>query len=120
MFHISARSFKYLVLEKGSKYLATTCYYIILKQLNNIFLLDNSGLSSSHFAWAFHSVAEEELIKTLPAMQKGDPTWSELRAMGVGWWVRNAHSLRRCIEKVNSVYIKLTTYNHSAILILPL
>ncbi|KAH0628151.1 hypothetical protein JD844_008947 [Phrynosoma platyrhinos] len=60
----------------------------------------HQGLSSSHFAWAFHSVAEEELLNVLPAMQKHDPTWSELRAMGVGWWVRNTHSLRRCIEKV--------------------
>ncbi|XP_066470085.1 dmX-like protein 1 [Tiliqua scincoides] len=60
----------------------------------------HQGLSSSHFAWAFHSVAEQELLSMLPAMQKNDPTWSELRAMGVGWWVRNIHSLRRCIEKV--------------------
>uniref|UniRef100_A0A8C2SY78 Dmx like 1 n=1 Tax=Coturnix japonica TaxID=93934 RepID=A0A8C2SY78_COTJA len=60
----------------------------------------HQGLSTSHFAWAFHSVAEEELLSMLPAMQKGDPTWSELRAMGVGWWVRNIHSLRKCIEKV--------------------
>ncbi|XP_006134554.1 dmX-like protein 1 isoform X3 [Pelodiscus sinensis] len=60
----------------------------------------HQGLSTRHFAWAFHSVAEEELLSMLPAVQKGDPTWSELRAMGVGWWVRNIHSLRRCIEKV--------------------
>uniref|UniRef100_A0A8B9UVM2 Dmx like 1 n=1 Tax=Anas zonorhyncha TaxID=75864 RepID=A0A8B9UVM2_9AVES len=60
----------------------------------------HQGLSTSHFAWAFHSVAEEELLSMLPAMQKGDPTWSELRAMGIGWWVRNIHSLRKCIEKV--------------------
>ncbi|XP_017906156.1 PREDICTED: dmX-like protein 1 isoform X3 [Capra hircus] len=58
------------------------------------------GLSTSHFAWAFHSVAEEELLNMLPAMQKDDPTWSELRAMGVGWWVRNTRILRKCIEKV--------------------
>ncbi|XP_012871474.1 PREDICTED: dmX-like protein 1 [Dipodomys ordii] len=58
------------------------------------------GLSTSHFAWAFHSVAEEELLNMLPAMQKHDPTWSELKAMGVGWWVRNKRILRTCIEKV--------------------
>ncbi|XP_010724506.1 dmX-like protein 1 [Meleagris gallopavo] len=63
----------------------------------------HQGLSTSHFAWAFHSVAEEELLSMLPAMQKGDPTWSELRAMGIGWWVRNIHSLRKCIEKVKIV-----------------
>ncbi|XP_069481661.1 dmX-like protein 1 isoform X2 [Ambystoma mexicanum] len=60
----------------------------------------HQGLSTSHFAWAFHSVAEEELLNMLPTMQKANLTWSELRAMGVGWWVRNTHSLRRCIEKV--------------------
>ncbi|KAM4809558.1 dmX-like protein 1 [Rhinophrynus dorsalis] len=62
--------------------------------------LSHQGLSTTHFAWAFHSVAEEELLAMLPAMQKGDPTWPELRAMGVGWWVRNTHNLRTCIEKV--------------------
>uniref|UniRef100_A0A8C5U8D8 Dmx like 1 n=1 Tax=Malurus cyaneus samueli TaxID=2593467 RepID=A0A8C5U8D8_9PASS len=60
----------------------------------------HQGLSTSPFCLAFHSVAEEELLSMLPAVQKGDPTWSELRAMGVGWWVRNIHSLRKCIEKV--------------------
>ncbi|XP_033037362.1 dmX-like protein 1 isoform X1 [Trachypithecus francoisi] len=60
----------------------------------------HQGLSTSHFAWAFHSVAEEELLNMLPAVQKDDPTWSELRAMGVGWWVRNTRILRKCIEKV--------------------
>ncbi|KAM5331615.1 dmX-like protein 1 isoform 4-T4 [Glossophaga mutica] len=60
----------------------------------------HQGLSTSHFAWAFHSVAQEELLNMLPTMQKDSPTWSELRAMGVGWWVRNTHILRKCIEKV--------------------
>ncbi|KAM6223193.1 dmX-like protein 1 isoform 2-T2 [Rhynchocyon petersi] len=60
----------------------------------------HQGLATSHFAWAFHSVAEEELLNMLPPMQKDDPTWSELRAMGVGWWVRNTRNLRRCIERV--------------------
>lgn len=36
----------------------------------------------------------------IPAIQRGDPQWSELRAMGIGWWVRNVNTLRRCIEKV--------------------
>ncbi|XP_066499855.1 dmX-like protein 1 isoform X2 [Hoplias malabaricus] len=58
------------------------------------------GLSTCHYAWAFHSEAEEELLNMLPAMQKGEPTWPELRAMGVGWWLRSTNKLRRCIEKV--------------------
>ncbi|PIK56051.1 putative dmX-like protein 2 [Apostichopus japonicus] len=62
--------------------------------------LKRQGLVSSHFIWAFHSEAEEELLSLLPSMQKGEPVWDELRAMGVGWWVRNNTTLRRCIEKV--------------------
>ncbi|XP_057211721.1 dmX-like protein 1 [Triplophysa rosa] len=58
------------------------------------------GLSTCHYAWAFHSEAEEELLHTLPALQREDPTWPELRAMGVGWWLRSTNKLRRCIEKV--------------------
>ncbi|XP_012992337.3 dmX-like protein 1 isoform X2 [Esox lucius] len=60
----------------------------------------HQGLSTGHYVWAFHSEAEEELLNMLPAMQKGDPTWPELRAMGVGWWLRSTNKLRRCIEKV--------------------
>ncbi|XP_051758739.1 dmX-like protein 1 isoform X2 [Ctenopharyngodon idella] len=62
--------------------------------------LSCQGLSTCHYAWAFHSEAEEELLNMLPALQKGDPTWPDLRAMGVGWWLRSTNKLRRCIEKV--------------------
>ncbi|KAM3868516.1 dmX-like protein 1 [Diretmus argenteus] len=58
------------------------------------------GLSTCHYAWAFHSEAEEELLNMLPALQKGEPVWPELRSMGVGWWLRSTNKLRRCIEKV--------------------
>lgn len=33
-------------------------------------------------------------------MQKGEPTWAELRQFGVGWWIRNINTLKRCMEKV--------------------
>ncbi|XP_075875590.1 dmX-like protein 1 isoform X2 [Nelusetta ayraudi] len=58
------------------------------------------GLSTCHYAWAFHSEAEEELLNMLPALQKEETTWPELRSMGVGWWLRSINKLRRCIEKV--------------------
>ncbi|KAK2837802.1 hypothetical protein Q5P01_015014 [Channa striata] len=58
------------------------------------------GLSTCHYAWAFHSEAEEELLNMIPALQKGEPTWPELRSMGVGWWLRSTDKLRRCIERV--------------------
>lgn len=88
----------------GSKYEARVSnnhYITMFVFLMDIFIDVSLGLSTSHFAWAFHSVAEEELLNMLPAMQKDDPTWSELRAMGVGWWVRSNRILRKCIEKVS-------------------
>lgn len=62
------------------------------------------GLSTCHFAWAFHSEAEEEMLNMIPAMQRGDPQWSELRAVGVGWWIRNINTLRKMVEKVSEKY----------------
>uniref|UniRef100_A0A8K9WV95 Dmx-like 2 n=1 Tax=Oncorhynchus mykiss TaxID=8022 RepID=A0A8K9WV95_ONCMY len=70
-----------------------------LSSLNTVTCLP-PGLSTCHFAWAFHSEAEEEMLNMIPAMQRGDPQWSELRAVGVGWWIRNINTLRRMVEKV--------------------
>ncbi|XP_062310924.1 dmX-like protein 1 isoform X2 [Osmerus eperlanus] len=61
------------------------------------------GLSTCHYAWAFHSEAEEELVGLLPGLQRGDPSWAELCSMGLGWWLRSGDKLRRCIEKVAKV-----------------
>ncbi|XP_004639054.1 dmX-like protein 2 isoform X2 [Octodon degus] len=89
--------------ECGLRYLLAmrlhTCLLTSLPPLYRVQLL-HQGVSTCHFAWAFHSEAEEELINMIPAIQRGDPQWSELRAMGIGWWVRNVSTLRRCIEKV--------------------
>ncbi|XP_075714124.1 dmX-like protein 2 isoform X3 [Rhinoderma darwinii] len=89
--------------ECGLRYILAmrlhTCLLTSLPPLYRLQLL-HQGLSTCHFAWAFHSEAEEELINMIPAIQRGDPQWSELRAMGIGWWVRNINTLRRCIEKV--------------------
>ncbi|KAF3821460.1 hypothetical protein GH733_009502, partial [Mirounga leonina] len=57
----------------------------------------HQGLSTSHFAWAFHSVAEEELLNMLPAMQRDDPTWSELRAMAKAAFYRKNDPLDAAI-----------------------
>ncbi|XP_062280607.1 dmX-like protein 2 isoform X2 [Scomber scombrus] len=89
--------------ECGLRYLLAmrlhTCLLTSLPPLYRMQLL-HQGLSTCHFAWAFHSEAEEELLNMIPAMQRADPQWSELRAVGVGWWIRNINTLRRMVEKV--------------------
>ncbi|XP_048835403.1 dmX-like protein 1 isoform X1 [Brienomyrus brachyistius] len=89
--------------ECGLKFLlAVRLHTFLLKSLPPAHRaqLVRQGLSTCHFAWAFHSEAEEELLNMLPTLQKDDPTWHELRAMGVGWWLRSSSRLRRCMEKV--------------------
>ncbi|KAM9408900.1 dmX-like protein 2 isoform 2-T2 [Pholidichthys leucotaenia] len=89
--------------ECGLRYLLAmrlhTCLLTSLPPLYRMQLL-HQGLSTCHFAWAFHSEAEEELLNMIPAMQRGDPQWSELRAIGVGWWIRNINTLRKMVEKL--------------------
>ncbi|ERE84944.1 dmX-like protein 1 [Cricetulus griseus] len=72
-----------------------------MEQMSLMALADTIATTSTDIGESRdRSQAEEELLNMLPAMQKDDPTWSELRAMGVGWWVRNSRILRKCIEKV--------------------
>ncbi|XP_046897782.1 dmX-like protein 2 isoform X2 [Hypomesus transpacificus] len=89
--------------ECGLRYLLAmrlhTCLLTSLPPLYRMQLL-HQGLSTCHFAWAFHSEAEEEMLNMIPAMQRGDPQWSELKAVGVGWWIRNINTLRKMVEKV--------------------
>ncbi|KAG7267248.1 hypothetical protein CRUP_037231 [Coryphaenoides rupestris] len=89
--------------ECGLRYLLAmrlhTCLLTSLPPLYRMQLL-HQGLSTCHFAWAFHSEAEEEMLNMIPAMQRGNPQWSELRAVGVGWWIRNINTLRKIVEKV--------------------
>nr|CAB3238400.1 dmX-like protein 1 [Phallusia mammillata] len=57
------------------------------------------GLNTCHFAWAFHSEAEEEILSLLPSVQRRAPEWTELQAMGAGWWIRSTVLLRKLVEQ---------------------
>uniref|UniRef100_A0A8C4Q1M2 RAVE complex protein Rav1 C-terminal domain-containing protein n=1 Tax=Eptatretus burgeri TaxID=7764 RepID=A0A8C4Q1M2_EPTBU len=77
-----------------------TCLLTSLPPVYRTQLL-HQGLATSYFAWAFHSEAEDELLASLPQLHAGEgPFWSDLKSVGVGWWVRSDSTLRRCIEKV--------------------
>ena len=36
----------------------------------------------------------------VPCMLRGEPNWKELKAHGVGWWVKSSDTLKRLAEKV--------------------
>uniref|UniRef100_A0A1B6CLX3 RAVE complex protein Rav1 C-terminal domain-containing protein n=1 Tax=Clastoptera arizonana TaxID=38151 RepID=A0A1B6CLX3_9HEMI len=58
------------------------------------------GIASNNLVWAFHSESEEELLNLIPSYFKGQPRWSTLKELGVGWWLRNHTTLKLCIEKI--------------------
>ncbi len=62
--------------------------------------LQKQGLATSCLVWGFHSESEEELLSMIPSVAKGNPTWAEMRELGVAWWVRSNTTLRRLMEKL--------------------
>ena len=58
------------------------------------------GVGTSNIVWAFHSESEEELLNLIPNYAKGQIKWSQLKELGVGWWLRNPTLLRNCVEKL--------------------
>lgn len=58
------------------------------------------GVGTSNIVWAFHSESEEELLNLIPNYAKGQIKWSQLKELGVGWWLRNPTLLKNCVEKL--------------------
>ncbi len=62
--------------------------------------LQKQGISTADVVWAFHSESQEDILNLIPAYQKGNMTWQQLRELGVGFWLRNNQTLRLCMEKL--------------------
>ncbi|XP_018562526.1 dmX-like protein 2 isoform X2 [Anoplophora glabripennis] len=56
------------------------------------------GVGNNNLAWAFHSETQEELLNLIPSYAKGEPTWTQLRELGVGWWIRNLALLKQSVQ----------------------
>ncbi|KAL1506470.1 hypothetical protein ABEB36_005832 [Hypothenemus hampei] len=57
-----------------------------------------NGVGNNNLAWAFHSESQDELLNLIPSYAKGAPTWTQLRELGVGWWIRNLTLLKQCVQ----------------------
>ena len=58
------------------------------------------GLNTSNIIWGFHSESEDELVGMIPCVARGNPTWAELREVGVAWWLRSNAALKRLVENL--------------------
>merc|ERR1719318_1463345 len=76
------------------------CYLKRCLPISQRATLTKLGLNTSNIIWGFHSESEEELVSLVPVVQKGNPTWGELKELGVVWWVRNNNVLRKLVEKL--------------------
>ncbi|XP_072393099.1 dmX-like protein 2 isoform X3 [Diabrotica undecimpunctata] len=56
------------------------------------------GVGNNNLAWAYHSESQEELLNLIPSYAKGEPTWPQLRELGVGWWIRNLNLLKILVQ----------------------
>ncbi|XP_070155558.1 dmX-like protein 2 isoform X6 [Polyergus mexicanus] len=65
------------------------------------------GVASNNLVWAFHSESEEELLALIPSYAKGQPKWSVLKELGVGWWIRSNTVLKKCVEKIAKAAFQL-------------
>ncbi|XP_068622766.1 dmX-like protein 2 [Battus philenor] len=61
--------------------------------------LQRNGVGTCNLVWAYHSETHEQLLSLVPGYTKGQPKWSTMRELGVGWWVRG-DLLRTCVEKL--------------------
>ncbi|KAK6760766.1 hypothetical protein RB195_022003 [Necator americanus] len=85
---------RYLMAMKQHEYL------LVCLPIKQRMELKKVGLSSSDIIWAQHSETETELLNAVPGLQKSNPTWEELRSLGIAWWLKNTTSLRICVEKL--------------------
>ncbi|XP_063539585.1 dmX-like protein 2 [Cydia strobilella] len=61
--------------------------------------LQRNGVGTCNLVWAFHSETHEQLLALIPGYSKGQPKWTTMRELGVGWWIRG-DLLRVCVERL--------------------
>ncbi|XP_003368273.1 regulator of V-ATPase in vacuolar membrane protein 1 [Trichinella spiralis] len=89
--------------ECGLRYLMSVRHFEYLLRclpLPQRAALRANGLPSANLIWALHSESENELFNSLSCVQRNEANWSDLRSLGVGWWLKSLQSLRLCFEKI--------------------
>lgn len=62
-------------------------------------LVEELDVSSELIGWAFHSDCHENLFNSLLS---AEPSWEEMRSIGVGFWYSNVTQLRlKVLKKPN-------------------
>uniref|UniRef100_A0A158R4B7 WD_REPEATS_REGION domain-containing protein n=1 Tax=Syphacia muris TaxID=451379 RepID=A0A158R4B7_9BILA len=89
-------------------------YLLLCLPLKQKQLLRQRGLSSSNIIWALHSETKTELLNAIPGLVKSQPTWSELRSLGVAWWLSNNASLALVVEKASANFFCIFSLAHAA------
>lgn len=85
--------------ESGRRFWVTLRFQQLLfsQRFGRSASLEELVVDSELIVWAFHSDCQETLFgSVLPS----DPSWQEMRTLGVGFWFTNATQLRTKLEKL--------------------
>ncbi|XP_073278071.1 uncharacterized protein [Primulina huaijiensis] len=67
------------------------------RRFNRLPLVEELDISSELIGWAFHSDCHENLFNSLLS---AEPSWEEMRSIGVGFWYSNVAQLRLKMERL--------------------
>lgn len=62
--------------------------------------LKKQGIDSSYIAWAFHSENHQELLQAITNIHHDELKWTDIRQLGLVWWLKNNAAFRTLIEKL--------------------
>ncbi|KAJ3333967.1 regulator of (H+)-ATPase in vacuolar membrane [Blyttiomyces sp. JEL0837] len=58
------------------------------------------NLSNRDIAWAFYSDSQDNLVDFVSQSFGGKPLWKDVRALGMGFWLRNLETLKKQVEAI--------------------
>ncbi|KAJ7951329.1 Transducin family protein/WD-40 repeat protein [Quillaja saponaria] len=70
---------------------------LFLRKFGRVASVEELRVDSRLIVWAYHSDCQENLFSSIIA---NEPSWQELRSLGIGFWFTNVPQLRTRIEKL--------------------
>ncbi|KAF7844056.1 DmX-like protein 2 isoform A [Senna tora] len=75
-----------------------------VRNFSRVASVEELGVNSRLFVWAYHSDCKENLFGSVIP---NEPSWQEMRALGIGFWFANVPQLRARMEKLaRAQYLK--------------
>ncbi|XP_055346416.1 dmX-like protein 2 isoform X2 [Paramacrobiotus metropolitanus] len=87
----------------GLRYLLAVRQHVYLLRclpLKQRAAIQKQGIESRYIAWAFHSENQQELLNAVQNIVHGELKWSDIKELGIGWWLRSNAIFKNVIERL--------------------